>query len=567
MSTENKEPITHDLLAKLNDYKQAYRSMVDLRSEFATKDGYIREKQPDELAYHNAKSAFGEFRPEHRSVMEENTNNGKGVSVKLPDGNRDQIHNQAQLYDKITAFNRERGAFYDEKYIQETSPSDHKRMVDANNVLRETKESVVLNSASKNQAFQVLKDIENEVKADVKKQKESSKPQQQSNSTQQSEPVKSETAEQKTTEANNKVNSAKLQENSPKEKTDPNLDKERAIEAEKIAKGENKPIPEDINKRFLIDGNQEKARYFYKEKPDIEAFRDKGKKLVTNSSATMIASSMVALADSKKWESIKVTGEKKFRREVWLEASAKGIDVKGYKPTEQDLAELEKRQNKVEKDVANKDVKATGQEQASKQPTQTNASTAVNTQTTNEKVSPGKITDKDILNRSREAWKEEKLDNAPNGIEQDSSNENISINERSKAQWQKEKALSSTPQGQEVKPEALTSVSAVVAAQEAENKKVERKQALEKAFTTLEKSEAIKKHPELSPMYALDKAAQQFVNDPKHSNKFTEQGKDRFVSNVRDKAFDMVASGQKLPDVSAQKQPLRAVETEVEASR
>ena len=564
MNNETKEPVTNELVARLNDYKQAYRSMVDIRAEFATKDGYIRQKQPDELAYHKAKSAFGEFRPEHPQVMEENTNNGKGYSVKLPDGNTDHIKNQNQLFKKIADFNRERGAFYDEEHIKATNPGDHKRMLDASNLLRETKENVVLNSSSRGQAFQALKDVENEVKDDVKNQKKQNQAQA-TNATTQQQTKQAESSEQKTPGNTNKVNSAKSQENAPKEKTDPNLDNERAIEAEKIAKGENKPIPEEINKRFLIDGNQDKAKYFYKEKPDVEAFRDKGKKLVTTSSATMIANSMVSLADSKKWESIKVTGEKKFRREVWLEASAKGIDVKGYKPTEQDLAALEKRQNKVEKDAQTKSDKEATKGNAAQQKTE--AETTNQTQPNSEKASPGKITDKDIIERSRDAWKEEKLDNAPNGIEQDSSKEQLSINERSKVQWQKEKALSTTTPGKEVKPESFTSVSDMVAAQEVENKRIERKQALEKAFTSLEKSEAIKKHPELSPMYDLDKAAKQFVNDPKHSNKFSEQGKERFISNVRDKAFDMVASGQKLPDVSAQKQPLRAVETEVEASR
>jgi hypothetical protein len=43
------------------------------------------------------------------------------------------------------------------------------------------------------------------------------------------------------------------------------------------------------------------------------------------------------------WDELRVKSTDEFRREVWLEASSRGIHVDGYKPSELDKAELERR--------------------------------------------------------------------------------------------------------------------------------------------------------------------------------------------------------------------------------
>jgi hypothetical protein len=49
---------------------------------------------------------------------------------------------------------------------------------------------------------------------------------------------------------------------------------------------------------------------------------------------------MVELAEAKKWDTIKVKGTEEFKRTVWLEASLKGMNVKGYEPKDVDIAML-----------------------------------------------------------------------------------------------------------------------------------------------------------------------------------------------------------------------------------
>lgn len=113
-----------------------------------------------------------------------------------------------------------------------------------------------------------------------------------------------------------------------------------------------KPIvPPDIEQRYLRVGD----KYYHPKNTEMVAFEDKGNKLETKSNSENIVESMVRIAEARGWDEIKVSGSETFRREVWLEAASRGMHIRGYTPTEQDKAVLEKRigeteANKVEKD-------------------------------------------------------------------------------------------------------------------------------------------------------------------------------------------------------------------------
>jgi len=49
---------------------------------------------------------------------------------------------------------------------------------------------------------------------------------------------------------------------------------------------------------------------------------------------------MVSVAQHRRWESLQVRGSVEFRREAWLEAGARGLEVQGYQPTELDRQTL-----------------------------------------------------------------------------------------------------------------------------------------------------------------------------------------------------------------------------------
>lgn len=96
-------------------------------------------------------------------------------------------------------------------------------------------------------------------------------------------------------------------------------------------------LPADIASSYLIVGDKAYSR----DKRDKVAFVDKADKLHTASRDPALATTFVRIADERGWTELRVKGTEDFRREVWLEASARGISVSGYKPDAKDKAELE----------------------------------------------------------------------------------------------------------------------------------------------------------------------------------------------------------------------------------
>jgi len=100
------------------------------------------------------------------------------------------------------------------------------------------------------------------------------------------------------------------------------------------------PPPPSLASQFTRVAN----RYYFKERPDQEAFVDQGERLRTRHNRSPVAKAMLDLAESRGWDTINVSGHPDFQQAVWLEASLKGIRVRGYAPTPQEQAALLARQ-------------------------------------------------------------------------------------------------------------------------------------------------------------------------------------------------------------------------------
>lgn len=104
---------------------------------------------------------------------------------------------------------------------------------------------------------------------------------------------------------------------------------------------------EELEKKF----RNEDGIFYFRDRNGQPAFKDTGNKISTSHNDARVAEATVLLAQSKGWESIKVSGHPDFKREVWFQANLKGMKVDGYKPTEKDLAalesELDKSLNKI----------------------------------------------------------------------------------------------------------------------------------------------------------------------------------------------------------------------------
>lgn len=97
-------------------------------------------------------------------------------------------------------------------------------------------------------------------------------------------------------------------------------------------------LPDDVKKRF-VHSDSIPGQYFDRNRK--LAFIDKGSRLATDQNAPEIIASMVSVAQAKGWKSITLKGHEDFRREAWLAASLSDIEVKGFKPSEADLARLD----------------------------------------------------------------------------------------------------------------------------------------------------------------------------------------------------------------------------------
>lgn len=108
-------------------------------------------------------------------------------------------------------------------------------------------------------------------------------------------------------------------------------------------------VAEDPNAeriRLLLDGlNRQylKAddKYHFRDKGGDVAFEAQEKRLVTQHEAPTVVTSMIDLAEARGWSSLRLTGTKEFRREAWLQASLRDIDVSGYQPTKLDKTRFE----------------------------------------------------------------------------------------------------------------------------------------------------------------------------------------------------------------------------------
>lgn len=128
----------------------------------------------------------------------------------------------------------------------------------------------------------------------------------------------------------------------------PNVQQSQNIPKEYELKEKNFQIPEYVSKQYAMQGNNErKLLDKNSQKVAIDASSDNILKTRNNDAKTI--KNMLEIAQNNGWQSIKLKGSNEFKREAWLQASLQGLEVKGYKPTEQDKKLLETRQSHLER--------------------------------------------------------------------------------------------------------------------------------------------------------------------------------------------------------------------------
>jgi hypothetical protein len=121
------------------------------------------------------------------------------------------------------------------------------------------------------------------------------------------------------------------------EKDRDDQDKARPIS---LARGD---IPEALKRRYFTEDGRNATAFFAGPGAKSAAFRDHGAKLSTKEIDPNTIRDMVAIAAHRGWRTIQVRGDDDFRREVWMEARALGLELRGYRPRQRDEQELEAR--------------------------------------------------------------------------------------------------------------------------------------------------------------------------------------------------------------------------------
>ncbi|MCP2132867.1 LPD7 domain-containing protein [Bradyrhizobium ottawaense] len=115
-------------------------------------------------------------------------------------------------------------------------------------------------------------------------------------------------------------------------------------------------FPDRIRGKYYVvaneavkDGQDGEARLYADERGEYLAFKVTGDRLITRLAAAEVVHDMVSVAQHRQWEALHVRGSLEFRREVWLEAGARGIEVQGYQPNDLDRQALADRRDAWER--------------------------------------------------------------------------------------------------------------------------------------------------------------------------------------------------------------------------
>jgi hypothetical protein len=106
-------------------------------------------------------------------------------------------------------------------------------------------------------------------------------------------------------------------------------------------------LPDRIRRKYYVVtkepgtvGPTGEARLYADQRGEYLAFKVIDDRLVTRLAAAEVIRDMVSVAQHRQWEALQVRGSVEFRREAWLEACARGLEVQGYQPTELDRQTL-----------------------------------------------------------------------------------------------------------------------------------------------------------------------------------------------------------------------------------
>lgn len=104
--------------------------------------------------------------------------------------------------------------------------------------------------------------------------------------------------------------------------------------ARSLLKGD---LPDEVLKRYLIERPGWGPDRFYRDHRSAgPTFTDQGRSLRADQAYPDTISTLLKIARHRGWSRLRVQGDEAFRREVWIQARAQGLEVSGYRPRDRD---------------------------------------------------------------------------------------------------------------------------------------------------------------------------------------------------------------------------------------
>ena len=134
-------------------------------------------------------------------------------------------------------------------------------------------------------------------------------------------------------------------------KPSPEADAVRAkIDADAARAARTAQLEAALNERYLIKraplriGDVFIGQTEYRHRGDTSriAFTESTFRLSTNTNSPSVARSMVDVAEARRWQGLRISGNHDFKRMVWLEASLRNVRTVGYEPVPGDQELLRK---------------------------------------------------------------------------------------------------------------------------------------------------------------------------------------------------------------------------------
>ena len=103
--------------------------------------------------------------------------------------------------------------------------------------------------------------------------------------------------------------------------------------------------PEAIARSYYVEDRGGERRYYADYQRKSLAIQANDTSISTKKDDLNTIRAMMTLAEARGWSELKVAGTADFRREAWIEAQARGIAARGYKATDLDQQEADRRRS------------------------------------------------------------------------------------------------------------------------------------------------------------------------------------------------------------------------------